>query len=360
MLLDNSNFNEILNSKDEGQSDEKVERKNAKQMPKRYFARHMVQGVAGYNDGKIFVSNDAINSMNKSFEGKPVYANVHRPVDMEKLEEEACGYVVKSFYNELDGWHWAEILITSDEGHEAVGKGYAVSNAYIPTSFGNGGTFLNVPYEKAVLGGDFTHLAIVAEPRYEEACVMDVEEYKAYCAQKRSELDELQNSKDEKKEGIKKMFKFFRMEKTEVSSEEISNASDLSGISMEVDGNEVALDEMVNAVAEMKKKEEEDKEEKENEVDMDKKIKVNGSEMTLSEVVSEYKSMCEKKNAEDEEKKNSEEEAKKEEEEKAKKEEAQNSKGFAEMKNAIEQSKSVAKPTIELRSDMIKRGKEQY
>lgn len=340
---------------------DKSELSNARQKPVRYFARHMVQGVARYTqqDGSelnLYAPDDAITDMNESFEGCPVYVG-HQNVDLEKIQEEADGYVVKSFYNEVDGWHWAEIMVVSDKGHEAVGKGWAVSNAYIPTLLAEGGTRLNVPYDKELKGGEFTHLAIVPEPRYEDACIMTVDAYKNYCKQKREKLNELKNSKeDENKKGVNKMLKFFKSEKKEVSADEITNTSDLSGFTMEIDGKDVPLTQMVNAIEEMKAEKEKD-----SAVDMDKEIKVGDETMTIKELVSTYKNMCEKKNEAMEEEKRQEEEA--EEEERMKKEAKENSKASDELKNAMQKASAGREEDVSSyvsQEDRLKLGRERF
>lgn len=326
------------------------EKTNAKQFGKVFFCRHMVQGVAGYQDENIFVSNDTIRGMCKSFEGKPVYID-HQETDLENLQD-ADGFVVRSFYNENDGWFWAEIMAVSDEAHEAISKGWMVSNAYIPTKWGSGGTYLNVPYDGEVLGGEFTHLAIVPNPRYEDATIMTQEEYKTYNAEKTVQNGELKNSKEKETKKGKIMF----WKKTEVKN---SDGLDVENTFLTLEnGQDVSIAEMVNAI----EKGDEDKEEKTNEEDvMGQKIKVNGEEMTVEELKQKYTS---KKNAEDEAEK--EEEAKnaaKEEENRKNKEdeEKNNSKHFDEMKKGYENSKSKAQPApVITMADRLEAGKSRY
>lgn len=174
--------------------------KNEKQLPKRYYARHIKEGLVHYlengNDVLYLVKNDALQKMNKSFEGKPVYVHHVDGINMDKLRETADGYVVKSFYNEFDGAWWAELMIVSDKGHEAVKKGWAVSNCYSPTEYGNGGVYHDIDYQKEVKNGEYEHLAIVPNPRYEEAVIMDPDAFKEYNEGKQQEIKQLKNSKE--------------------------------------------------------------------------------------------------------------------------------------------------------------------
>lgn len=173
---------------------------NEKSLPKRYYARHIKEGVVHYleNDkDKIYlVTNDALKRMNPTFDGKPVYVRHVKEVDLDNIREEADGYVVKSFYNEFDGAWWAELIVVSDAGQEAVEKGWAVSNAYLPTELGSGGSYHDITYQAEVKNGEYEHLAIVPNPRYEEAVIMSPDKFKEFNEGKKQELEKLKNSKE--------------------------------------------------------------------------------------------------------------------------------------------------------------------
>lgn len=174
--------------------------KNEKQLPKKYYARHIKEGLVHYfengKDTLYLVKNEALQKMNKSFEGCPVYVRHVDSVDMENLRETADGYVIKSFYNEFDGAWWTEMLIVSDKGHEAIKKGWAVSNCYSPTEYGSGGVYHDIDYQKEVKNGVYEHLAIVPNPRYEEAVIMTPEDFKEFNEGKKQEIEKLKNSKE--------------------------------------------------------------------------------------------------------------------------------------------------------------------
>ena len=174
--------------------------KNEKQLPERYYARHIKEGLVHYlENGKdvlYLVKNDALKKMNESFDGKPVYVRHVDRVDMDNLREQADGYVVKSFYNEFDGAWWTEMLVVSDKGHEAIKKGWAVSNCYSPTEYGAGGSYHDIDYQKEIKNGEYEHLAIVPNPRYEESVIMTPEEFKEFNEGKKQEIEKLKNSQE--------------------------------------------------------------------------------------------------------------------------------------------------------------------
>lgn len=253
--------------------------KNAKQEPQILYCRHIGQGVCGYNEETIFIGEDCLKNMDKTFAGKPVYVD-HQTVDLEKLQEQADGYVVESFYLPEDGSHWAKIIIVSDKGHEAVGKGWAVSNAYVPDNFAGSGEWHNIPYDREITDAHYTHLAIVANPRYEEALIITPEEFKQYKAGKKEQLNQLQNSK----QGVKtKMFKLF-------TKKEVTNSEDISKAMVELsNGKTISIQEMINAVEEdIKAKEAAKNKKNEDEELLEKVVKVNGEDVKVSELIKSY------------------------------------------------------------------------
>ena len=353
------------------------EHRNANQFPKAFYCRHMQPGLCGYGTEKVLVDIDAMKRMiGADAIGKPVYI-LHNEAPNEerlkKLQEEAAGYITDSFYNELDGWAWFEILAISDSAHQAIAQGWAVSNAYIPTEWGPGGTKNNVAYDREIVSGVFTHLAIVPDPRYEDAVIMTPEKFKAYQESKRRQLEELKNSSDQPKG--KPMFKFFKNERKEVSA----SAVDADTLVELEDGTTLTVKEMRNAMKknESESAEEKEKREKKEKAEKEEAEKKNfkeanaqemenamvdceGEKIPLKELVNRYNAM-KKNEKEAEEKKNAEDKAKKEAEDKVKKdeEELENSR-FRELQNANQGKDSAPAVVLETSMNMVQRGKERY
>lgn len=330
--------------------------KNAKQKPRTYYARHMFPGVAEYSNERIQIDNNTMKKMCRSMVECPVYV-YHKDVDIENIHN-ADGFVSDNFINPYDGWMWSKFMVISDAGHDAVAKGWAVSNAYKPIApFGPAGTQHNVDYDRKILNAEFTHLAIVPNPRYEEAKIFTPEEYKDYNAALKTEA-ELINSKNINK-GKPAMF-FFK--KTPIDADKVTDADH---VEMD-DGTIVTVAEMKNALeADAKAKEKEtadaaakEKAEKEK---LNSKITINGVEMTVAEAAKKYQELEEKTNS------TAEEEA-----EKAKKaaQDALDIKNAAaekdgqanldELKNAA--AKKLEKPVVrvETSSNQIARGKKLF
>ena len=352
------------------------EKKNAAQYPQILYCRHMQPGVVWYEGSKakgiepemVWIDADAMKQSIPSMAAKPVFV-YHQSVPLNEVEDEADGYVIEAFYNELDGWLWAKFLITSDEAHEAIKKHWSVSNAYLPREWDGGGQHLNVDYNRKIRNYEFTHLAIVPNPRYEEAKIFTPEEYKAYQASKKKELEELHNSKPIKPEnGIM----FFRNNKQEIKAGDTILDTDFTEIT-NADGTKevVTVGDLKKAKEEANKlaKEKENAKKNEKMVDDDEEVEVDGEKVNMGELKKCYTNMkknSEKKNEETpeakkarEELENAEAEEKKKAEEKAKEEEKENAKRFQEFLNAG--GKSNTKPkNVETQQDKLKRGQDRY
>jgi hypothetical protein len=342
--------------------------KNATTLPKVYYGLHFCPGVAEYREpGKdpyrILVNESAIRSMNPTFAGRPVYVKHVDEVDLTKIQEEADGYVIESFFNAADGKTWAKFIVVSDKGHEAVRNKWGLSNAYIPKEFAQGGLWNGADYQKEVTRGEFEHLAIVPNPRY-DSVILTPEEFKAYNTEKELELKRLANSKEEPK-GEDRML-FFKRTKVE-------NSADFESMSvtLPLSKKERTLSQVVNeldAIYNMN-----------GYANGDHYVKAGEEEMTVNDMVAKYSEMKKnldankekegdlqedkKSNEESEEEKKAAADKKKNEEEAAAKgkedEKKQNSLHFDTLKNAPNKALAGLKK-IDLGTDKASRGKSRY
>ncbi len=278
---------------------------NASQKPKLFYGLHMAPGLAEYQklEGaeRILIDERAIKNMDNTFSGCPVFVDHVDGVDLKNLEKNADGYVVRSFYNKSDGKHWVEFMAVSDKAHEAIKKGWRLSNAYIPKgTYGSGGTWHGLDYDKEILDGEYEHLAIVQNPRYDESVIFTPEEFKRYNSGKEIELERFANSKDKK--GDKSMFKFFERKQVD----KVENQGDLEKVLVILpkSGKEKTIEQVVNeldAIYNMN-----------GYANPDHVVKVGENEMSVKELSEQYNEMCiAKKNEEDAKKKAEEEEKEK-------------------------------------------------
>lgn len=336
----------------------------------------MVEGVAEYAEPntesyRILVSEKAIKNMDPSFSGKPVYVRHVDAVDLHNLQAEADGYVVESFFNPTDGKHWAKFIVVSDAGHDAIRRGWKLSNAYIPKDLSQGGLWHGVEYSKEVMSGEYEHLAIVPNPRYEESVILTPEQFKQYNGEKELELKRLANSQETKGETEMLFFK-----KTKVE-----NSADYESMSVTLPKSKVerTIGQLVNAVDDYELKMKEPQMANE-----DHHVMVNGEKMMVKDLVQKHMDCMNEladlkkpkeenddgegddvsmDNADDDKAK---EEPKKEKEEKKENEEdaekkAKKNENYKSLKNAhLKGNKVDDEPTYELGITQVQRGKDRY
>lgn len=264
--------------------------KNEGIIAKRFYGLHMVEGVAEYREpgkepSRLLILENAIKEMDSSFEGRPTYVNHVDVVDVVNLPETADGYVVKSFFNPVDGKHWVEFMITTQEGLNAINQKWKLSNAYTPTAKSIGGQWHGVDYHEEVTAGKYDHLAIVSNPRYAESIILTPEEFKSYCNNKELELKKLSNSKD-KPEGSK-MLKFFKRQKVE-NDLDVANTM----VELPLSKKEMSLEKIVNEYDQVLNMH--------GYANGDHMVKVGEEEMSVNDLISKHMKMCDeiKQNAE--------------------------------------------------------------
>ena len=212
-----------------------------------YYGMHFYPGVAEYRDAgsedayRVFINEDTIRSMSPSFAGRPIFVEHVDEVDSEvdKLRNTADGWVIESFFNPADGKTWAKFIVVSEAGERAIANGFKLSNAYLPKAFGPGGLWNGVQYSKEVTVGEFEHLAIVRNPRYEESRILTPEQFKQYNSGKELELKKLANSKKEEIPSMK--FNIFKKTKVE-------NSAEIEGMSVTLPKSkkEVSIEKLIN------------------------------------------------------------------------------------------------------------------
>ena len=256
-----------------------------------YYGMHFYPGVAEYaepgkNPFRVFLNEDTMRKMDPSFAGRPIFVEHVDDVnpDLSELRKEADGWVVESFFNKADGKHWVKFIITSDHGDNAIRNGMKLSNAYIPTSFAQGGLWNGVTYEKEITNGVFEHLALVRRPRYEESIILTPEQFKKYNEDKEIELKKLSNSKDK---GVKRMgkFNFFKKDRVE-------NGADLEAMSVTLprSGKEKSITQLINEADEHEMKKNDDMQE----AHPEHKVKLHdGSMCNVAELVAKHKELHE-------------------------------------------------------------------
>ena len=129
-------------------------------------------GLVNYDDlglGTFFIKKETLDNMVKSLRGKPVIINHSSNIDSEDIH----GYVTNVLYNDKDGQYYAEFMLHTQEGKEAADKLKFGSCSYAPEYAGKNGIHNAMSYDDEIVGGEFTHLALVDRPRYENARILN-------------------------------------------------------------------------------------------------------------------------------------------------------------------------------------------
>jgi len=254
----------------------KNNRRNA--VPKSYRAHYIVPGLADYTAegiGVVLVQKPALDKMMPTFIGMPVVNQTHTDKEPEELfnmtseekSEIADGVVAATGYDESTGWYWVDMMIWDSETIENIENGFSVSCAYDVTEVNDeGGTYNNVPYDEEVVDGQYLHMAIVPNPRYEKAWI-------------------LKNSKSEEETVTVKFFKK-KVKNAAPPEEEKKEEEDVienaDGYIENADGEKVPISELVNMY---KEKKESEKKENSQVYNMDDEVEVDGEKMTVGELM---------------------------------------------------------------------------
>ena len=138
----------------------------------RHFKSRFIQpGLAGYPGqyGNALIRKETLDKFIDTFVGKPVIINHKSNI----TDDDIVGKVLNVWFNADDGWYWCDGIITDETAINLIqDKGWSVSCSYSYTQSAEGGTENNIPYDIEFLDGEFDHLAIVENPRYERANIV--------------------------------------------------------------------------------------------------------------------------------------------------------------------------------------------
>lgn len=189
-------------------------------------------GVVNYADvGMVFVGKEVLDKMANSMIGRPVINEEHRDVSAEDFKNGTAQGIVNSvWFDSKDAMFHAAYQVWDQPTLKNIKGGYKVSCAYKVTRWGSGGIHNNVPYEREVLDGEYTHLAIVANPRYEGVRIY--------------------NDKGAKTMTLKWIKKLIS------DGKEVENSTDIDSSKsvVEIDGKQVAMDNLINAFKDQEEK----------------------------------------------------------------------------------------------------------
>ena len=145
----------------------------AKGKGRHFQSRFIEAGLAHYEQfGDVLITKETLDKFIFSMVGCPVIIK-HKDITEENADKERVGVVSKVWYNELDGWYWCEGIIWDKQAIDLVkNQGWSVSCTYDFESDFKKGTYHGKDYDMEFTGGEFLHLALVPNPRYERATIV--------------------------------------------------------------------------------------------------------------------------------------------------------------------------------------------
>lgn len=152
-----------------------MELENSKDYAKVYVAHNFIEkGVCEYANERVYLDTDVLCRAINTMKGRPVVIDHISGLTPENMQQYAVGYVVGAECS-MDGQTALDckFVVFDEEAKGLIANGYSVSCAYKPTGYGPGGTWHNVPYDRQITDLEFTHLALVADPRYEDAKIYE-------------------------------------------------------------------------------------------------------------------------------------------------------------------------------------------
>ncbi len=139
---------------------------------KKFRCKMIEPGIVSYRDmpggGIELLRKETIDRGLASALGNPLTIN-HVMVTAENRLEHENGIVETVEYDGTDGWFYCCGTVDTDSARARINEGWKPSCAYRVKSFGPGGVYHGIKYDREITEIEFNHLAIVERPRYEEA-----------------------------------------------------------------------------------------------------------------------------------------------------------------------------------------------
>lgn len=140
----------------------------------KYFSARILQaGLVKYSFGVCLLAKEVIDKFIYEFVGCPVIID-HKDVTEENAKDERVGVISRVWFDQMDGWFWVEGIIFDEKAISLINDGYNVSCQYEISEYANNVTdklHNGNKYDKVILNGKPEHLAIVKNPRYENAMI---------------------------------------------------------------------------------------------------------------------------------------------------------------------------------------------
>ena len=140
---------------------------------RKFVSRFIESGVAHYeNFGDVLITKETLNKFINTMVGCPVIIK-HKDITDENADKERVGVVSDVWFNENDGWFYCSGIIWNKQAIDLVkNQGWNVSCTYDFESDKEAKTHNGKKIDMEFTDGNFLHLALVDNPRYERANIV--------------------------------------------------------------------------------------------------------------------------------------------------------------------------------------------
>lgn len=140
---------------------------------RKFTSRFIEAGVAHYEQfGDVLITKETLNKFIHTMVGCPVIIK-HKDITDKNADKERVGVVSRVWYNDADGWFYCEGVIWDKQAINLVkNEGWNVSCTYDFESDLKPLTHNGKKIDMEFTGGEFLHLALVPNPRYERANIV--------------------------------------------------------------------------------------------------------------------------------------------------------------------------------------------
>lgn len=140
---------------------------------RKFISRFIEAGVAHYEQfGDVLITKETLDKFIQTMVGCPVIIK-HKDITDQNADKERVGVVSRVWFDENDGWFYCEGVIWDKQAIDLVkNQGWNVSCTYDFESDFQKGTYHGKEIDMEFTGGEFLHLALVPNPRYERATII--------------------------------------------------------------------------------------------------------------------------------------------------------------------------------------------
>ena len=170
MLISQNRKQLVLNSALELGEDLTVEKKGK---GRKFVSRFIEAGVAHYQEfGDILITKETLDKFIHTMVGCPLIIN-HKEITDKNADKERVGVISNVWFNDMDGWYYCDGIIWDLQAIDLVkNQGWSVSCTYDFVSDNLEKTHNGKKISMEFIDGEFLHLALVNNPRYERANIV--------------------------------------------------------------------------------------------------------------------------------------------------------------------------------------------